>query len=351
MPPRTMSGSCRPSTAARDCQPCRSGSNTPSSRGGGSAGSGPGPVRSLPPAGRGAARRGGRPPGLGRPPGRCDPCRPPGRGRPPGPRAARRTRQPDQPVLALDQFGGDVLQRPPRVPQRQAGPLRQVPIGGRGMPGQITAGQPAQVGVRIGRNGRRAQPVPGQHVGVLLADHGPAHRDPPQRRQEQQEHQRLPLRPDPGGLQPAGELRAAQRAVAGEEPLDQPGRAVGLRRCDALLGETPGAACLQLWRGEPVQRPVVLAAHQVQGAAIQPADHQGAVHRERVIDVRGGQSLAAHADGQPGAARILTLDGQQPLGDLLGPARGRPGQQLSGGPFGRDRGLARSPHGGASRGS
>ena len=33
MPPRTISGSCGPSTAARDCQPCSSGSNTPNSLG------------------------------------------------------------------------------------------------------------------------------------------------------------------------------------------------------------------------------------------------------------------------------------------------------------------------------
>src|SRR6202795_5204425 len=55
-----------------------------------------------------------------------------------------------------------------------------------------------------------------------------------------------------------------------------------------------------------------------------------------MIDVRRGQPLAADPDGQPGPARVLALDGQQPPGTLLGAGRGRTGQQLGGGPLGGD---------------
>ena len=60
-----------------------------------------------------------------------------------------------------------------------------------------------------------------------------------------------------------------------------------------------------------------------------------------MIDVRRGQSLAADPDSQPGPARVLALDGQQPPGDLLGAGRGRTGQQLGGGPLGGDPAAAR----------
>ncbi len=60
-----------------------------------------------------------------------------------------------------------------------------------------------------------------------------------------------------------------------------------------------------------------------------------------MIDVGRGQSLAADPDRQPGPARVLALDGQQPLGDLLGAGRGRSGQQLGDGPLRSDAGLCR----------
>ena len=62
----------------------------------------------------------------------------------------------------------------------------------------------------------------------------------------------------------------------------------------------------------------------------------------RAVDVRRAEPVAAGPDGQPDPARVLALDGQQPLGNLFGAARGRTGQQLRGSPLGGDSSFARS---------
>ncbi len=106
---------------------------------------------------------------------------------------------------------------------------------------------------------------------------------------------------------------------------------------------TPRAACASStpsWRNrrsfevrscgvaERVQPPVVVGAHEVQGASLQPAHDERAAVGEGGVDVRGGEPGAAAAHREPEAARVLALDGEQPGDDVFG-GRGRgPGQPL-----------------------
>jgi hypothetical protein len=53
----------------------------------------------------------------------------------------------------------------------------------------------------------------------------------------------------------------------------------------------------------------------MQGAPVQPGDQQRPLIAEGAVDVGCREALAAGADGEPGAARVLTLHGQQALGD------------------------------------
>jgi hypothetical protein len=68
-------------------------------------------------------------------------------------------------------------------------------------------------------------------------------------------------------------------------------------------------------RGQGLQQRIVLAADQVQGAAVEPGDQQRAVLAQRPVDVRRGQARGAGADRQAGAARVLPLHREQALGD------------------------------------
>ena len=120
---------------------------------------------------------------------------------------------------------------------------------------------------------------------------------------------------DAGRVEPLAQLRAGQRALLGERPLDRLDAALGLRRRDPLLGQPPGVAGEQRRRRQRLQPGVVLAADQVQGAAVEPGDQQRALLAQRPVDVGGAEALGAGADREPRAARVLALDGEQPLGD------------------------------------
>ena len=179
-----------------------------------------------------------------------------------------------------------------------------------------------------GRRRRPAQPVPGQHVGGPPPAIGP--RTAIARRQASRSSWTSAW---PSVRTPAAAIRSrscgrVSGPSAASASLDDRDGLVRVRRRDALLGQPPGVGKGQPRREQRLQPPVVLAADQVQGAAVQPGDQQRAVLRQRPVHVGRGQPGRAHPDGQPGAARVLGLDGQQPPGHRLGAARGLPGQQL-----------------------
>jgi hypothetical protein len=66
----------------------------------------------------------------------------------------------------------------------------------------------------------------------------------------------------------------------------------------------------------------------MQGAAVEPGDQQRALLAERAVDVGCGETLGAGADGEPRAARVLPLHGQQALGDGGGIGQRRTGKAL-----------------------
>jgi hypothetical protein len=77
-----------------------------------------------------------------------------------------------------------------------------------------------------------------------------------------------------------------------------------------------------------MQPGVVLAADEMQGAAVEPGDQQRALLAEGAVDVGGREALGAGADGEPGAAGVLPLDGKEALGDSGGIGQGRAGKAL-----------------------
>ncbi len=210
------------------------------------------------------------------------------------------------------------------------------------MAGQVAAGQPGQRLIRVPLRRRRPEPVPDQHEGLVTGRGDRAAEDQAaQRGGEQLVHQGLPGRADPGRIQPVAELAAGERAVGGQRCLDHRHGPLGVSRPDLFLGQPAGAARAQLRGGERVQPPVVLGADQVQRAPVQPGDDQGPVRGQRAVDVGGGQPARPGADGQPQAARILSLDGKQPPDHVRSGPGGLAGQQLGFEPLAHDSGSGR----------
>ncbi len=141
-------------------------------------------------------------------------------------------------------------------------------------------------------------------------------------------HERLPRGRHAGALESPAELLARVRAVLEQRAADQLHAALGLRRRDALLEEPARVGRGQRRRREGVKPRVVLARDQVQGAAVQPCDQQAAIDRQRAVDVARRGSLAAGADRQPRAARVLALHREQMPRGGERVARGRAGEQL-----------------------
>jgi hypothetical protein len=176
---------------------------------------------------------------------------------------------------------------------------------------------------------------------VRAVEYRPAHRQPAQRRQHQQVHQRLALRPHPRPLDPLAQPPAIQRPLPLERAHDRRHAALGRVRRHALLGQTPSVAGEQSRRRQRVQPRVVLAGHQVQRAPVQPCDQQRALLAERTIDVRRAHAAAARADRQAHAARVLPLHRQQAPRHRHRIPRPRARQQLRGQALGRHPPLGR----------
>lgn len=87
------------------------------------------------------------------------------------------------------------------------------------------------------------------------------------------------------------------------------------RSAAAGVTPSPRARRQQRRRGQRVQPRVVLAADQVQGAAVEPGDQQRAVLGQSSVDVRGAQPGGAGANRQASTSRILSPHGEQARGD------------------------------------
>jgi hypothetical protein len=72
----------------------------------------------------------------------------------------------------------------------------------------------------------------------------------------------------------------------------------------------------------------VLAPYEVERPPVDPGHDERALLGEGAIDVRRREPLRARADGEPEAARVLALDGEDALRDGDRVARRRPGEHL-----------------------
>ena len=75
---------------------------------------------------------------------------------------------------------------------------------------------------------------------------------------------------------------------------------------------------------------MVLAAHEVERAAVEPRDDEGAVPAQGTVDVDDAETTRSAAYRQPGPAPVLGLDGQEALDDLFDGTGARSGKQLPG---------------------
>ena len=194
------------------------------------------------------------------------------------------------------------------------------------MPEEVAARELGQRTVPVDR-AERAEPIVGEDVGLLAPAHRAPHDQPAQRRQHQDVHERLALGADAFLVQALAQLPARERPFRGERALDDLDPALGRIGRDAFLGEAPRAAGEKLRRRQGVEPRVVLGADEVKRAAVEPADDERAVV-ECAVDVGEVQPGCSGADREPGAAQVLCLNSEQPLGDRDRVAGRLAGQQL-----------------------
>ena len=140
----------------------------------------------------------------------------------------------------------------------------------------------------------------------------------------------LALRSHAGGGDPLAQLRTGERAVIGEGSLDDLDSLLHGTRRQALLGQPRRAGGEPTGRGEGEQPVIVLAANEVKGAAVQPADDERPLIAESAIEIRHREAGAPGADRQAHAAGVLALHGEQAIHDGEGVHCGLAGQQLGG---------------------
>ena len=239
----------------------------------------------------------------------------------------------DEVVVAIGQLGGDRLQPGPRVAQREAAPRGEVGGRGRAVAGQVAAGELGQRGVALGalELGRRrgAEPVARERegVGAVLAQRT-EDGHPAQRGEHEQVRRGLALGADALGGDALGQLRTGQRARVGQRALDDLHRPLGVVGRDALLREPPATRGRAGGRGEPQQPRIVLAADEVQRAAPQPGDDDGALVGERRVDIGRRDRWGTGAQRQARRTQVLGLHREQPPDDVRDAGRPRAVQQL-----------------------
>ena len=64
-----------------------------------------------------------------------------------------------------------------------------------------------------------------------------------------------------------------------------------------------------------MEPPVVVAAHELQRPAVQPADDDRPLLADRAVDLGDRHVFGARAHREARAAQVLRLDGEQPSGD------------------------------------
>jgi hypothetical protein len=177
------------------------------------------------------------------------------------------------PVAERDDLVGDGVERPARVPERDARPGREVLRRGGSVPGEVAAGQSLERLRTVEAGRRRAEPGRGRRERVLRTDHRPAHDVSAQARRDEDVDERLPGRRYAGAVESATQLFPGLRAFR-DRLGDDGDTPIGLRRADALLLEAARVPGRQPRCRQELHPPVVLRRHQVERPPVQPADDQ-----------------------------------------------------------------------------
>jgi hypothetical protein len=140
----------------------------------------------------------------------------------------------EQAVAALKELGRDRAQTPTRVAQRQSRPLRQVTLIARRVAAEIPACKLRERVLAVDRS-RRAEPVPGQYISVVLPEKRPANGDTAQAGEHEQMNERLSRGGHADRCHVITQLVTRQRAVFGQCARDRTDCAFGCARRDSGL--------------------------------------------------------------------------------------------------------------------
>ena len=122
---------------------------------------------------------------------------------------------------------------------------------------------------------------------MLAPDQRTAKRDAAQAGEHEEMDERLSGGRDAHCLHASANLVTGQRSLLRQRTLNCRDPALGCAGRDAGLSEAADVACEERRRRQLVQSPVVLASDELQGAAVQPADHQRPLLGESAIDIGG----------------------------------------------------------------
>ncbi len=226
-------------------------------------------------------------------------------------------------------LGGDRLQTASRAPQRDPRPPREVASTCGPMSREKASGELCEGRILVGRRpGVLAEPVGDGDEALAGAAHRTAHDQAGDRRRDEHVDGRLARAVGtPASVSADPDLVAGARTAVGEQSVDDLHPALGLRRRDALLLEPAPVRGRELRKRQRLQPTEVGPVDEMQRAAVEPGDDQGALV-EQPVDVGGGPARRPDPDRETGAAQVLGLDREQMPRRLDRAGGGRAGQQL-----------------------
>jgi hypothetical protein len=77
-----------------------------------------------------------------------------------------------------------------------------------------------------------------------------------------------------------------------------------------------------------MEPPIVLCAHEMESAPVEPRDDKGTVVAQRTVDIGGLEPRRPAADAEARSSPVLGLYGEKPPDDAFDGSAGRPGEHL-----------------------
>ncbi len=139
----------------------------------------------------------------------------------------------------------------------------------------------------------------------------------------------------PASVEPLAQLRPGQGPGLGERLGHHPHTSRGVRVVDTLLAQAAPVPDLLARGGQRVEPPVVVPAHEMQGAPVEPPDHERAAGQGGV-DGLGGEPDTATPHRQAEPAPVLGLHGEETVHHVQGSGGGRSREELGREPLPQD---------------